>query len=147
MKIFFNIFRFPTVDVKITNDTDVDNHSYKKFMDYWEYNYKLKKHFHLFMDLESLSMPNMGLCVDFIRRQIEMKKSKVQYLDYSVVVVNNNFIKTILNGIWHICPPLNTVYMVTEMSIGLILLNYIKSPLFSHEYINAYIEMNNITKI
>ena len=147
MKIFFNIFRFPTVEVKITNDTDVDNHSYKNFMDYWEYNYKLKKHFHLFMDLESLSMPNMGLCVDFIRRQKEMKKSKVQYLDYSVVVVNNNFIKTVLNGIWRICPPLNTVYLVSEMSLGLLLLNYIKDPFYSDEYINAYIEMYNITKI
>ena len=102
MKIFFNNFRFPTVDVKITNETDIDNASYKNFMDYWQYNYKSKNHFNLFMDLESLSMPNMGLCVDFIRRQIEMKKSKVQYLDYSVVVVNNNFIKTVLNGIWRI---------------------------------------------
>ena len=147
MKIFFNIFRFPTVDVKITNETDIDNNSYKKFMDYWEYNYKNKNHFNLFMDLESLSIPNMGLCLDFIGRQREMKKSKVQYLDYSVVVVNNEFIKKVLNGIWRICPPLNTVYLVTEMSVGLLLLNYIKDPFFSDEYINAYIEMYNITKI
>ena len=44
MKIFFNTFRFPTVDVKITNETDIDNASYKNFMNYWEYNYK-SKHF------------------------------------------------------------------------------------------------------
>ena len=37
--------------------------------------------------------------------------------------------------------------MVSEMSLGLLLLNYIKDPFFSDEYINAYIEMYNITKI
>ena len=120
MKILFNTFRFPTVKVKITNDTDTDNDSYNR---------------------------NMGLCLDFIYRQREMKKSEIQYLDYSVVVVNNTLIQTILNGIWRICPPLNTVYLVTEMSVGIALLKCINNPIYSAEYINTYIEMNNITKI
>ena len=107
----------------------------------------MKEHFHLLMDLESLTIPNMGLCIDFIRRQREMKKSPIQYLDYSVVVTNNIIVKNALAMIWNICPPLNTVYLVTEMSIGLVLLNIIKDPIFNVEYINAYIEMNNVTKI
>ena len=147
MKIFFNTFRFPTVNVKITNETDVDNISYNKFMEYWENNYKIKKHFHLFMDLASLSIPNMGLCIDFIRRQREMKKTEVQYLDYSVVVVNNTLIQTVLNGLWRMCPPLNTVYLVVEMSVGIALMNCINNPIYSNEYINAYMEQYNITKI
>tara|TARA_A100001011_G_C14219703_1_gene803717 strand:+ start:451 stop:894 length:444 start_codon:yes stop_codon:yes gene_type:complete len=147
MKILFNTFRFPTVKVKITNDTDTDNDSYNRFMEYWENNYKIKKHFHLVMDLASLTIPNMGLCLDFIYRQREMKKSEIQYLDYSVVVVNNTLIQTILNGIWRICPPLNTVYLVTEMSVGIALLKCINNPIYSAEYINTYIEMYNITKI
>jgi len=99
------------------------------------------------MDLQTLTRPNLGLCLDFIRRQKEMKKEPIQYLDYSVVVVNNRIVHATLNMLWNLCPPLNTVYLVTEMSVGLLLLNYIKDPFFSDEYINAYIEMYNITKI
>tara|TARA_E500000178_G_C16719063_1_gene616354 strand:+ start:133 stop:576 length:444 start_codon:yes stop_codon:yes gene_type:complete len=147
MKITFNTFKFPTVNVRVTNDTDNNNTYYDTFMEYWECRYKMKEHFHLLMDLESLTIPNMGLCIDFIRRQREMKKSPIQYLDYSVVVTNNIIVKNALAMIWNICPPLNTVYLVTEMSIGLVLLNIIKDPIFNVEYINAYIEMNNVTKI
>lgn len=147
MKITYNIFRFPTVNVKITNDTDINDESYNSFMNYWEDNYRHKRHFHLFMDLESLSIPNMKLCIDFMRRQREMKKQPIQYLDYSIVILNNSIIHNILNTIWRICPPLNTVYLVAEMNIALQLLGYINNPLFNNEYVNAFIECNNITKI
>lgn len=147
MKIFFNTFKFPTVNVKITNETDDNNKNYDNFMSYWETRYKKKEHFHLFMDLHSLTLPNMGLCLDFIRRQKEMKKEPIQYLDYSVVVVNNRIVHTTLNMLWNLCPPLNTVYLVAEMSVALTLLNCINSPIYSKEYIATYIEMYNITKI
>lgn len=147
MKIFFNTFRFPTVDVKITNETDDNNKNYDTFMDYWETRYKKKKHFHLLMDLQTLTRPNMGLCLDFIRRQKEMKKEPIQYLDYSVVVVNNPIVRGVLNMLWILCPPLNTVYLVAEMSLALTLVNCINSPIYSKEYIATYIEMYNITKI
>jgi len=147
MKIFFNTFTFPTVKVLITNETDDTNKNYDTFMDYWETRYKKKKHFHLLMDLQTLTRPNLGLCLDFIRRQKEMKKEPIQYLDYSVVVVNNRIVHATLNMLWNLCPPLNTVYLVTEMSIALTLLNSINSPLYSKDYIATYIEMYNITKI
>ena len=52
MKIVFNTFRFPRVDVMITNETDDTNKNYYTFMDYWETRYKNKEHFHFLMDLQ-----------------------------------------------------------------------------------------------
>tara|TARA_X000001036_G_scaffold437937_1_gene484499 strand:- start:1527 stop:1826 length:300 start_codon:yes stop_codon:yes gene_type:complete len=99
------------------------------------------------MNLESLTRPNVGLCIDFIKNQIALKDSPIQYLDYSVVVISNSLIKNILNSIWKICPPLNTVYLVTEMAIGLKLLSSINNPMYNDNYIECLIEMYNITKI
>lgn len=151
MKFFYKLVNFSTVHVKITNEKDTNNDSYNKFMDYWENNYVMKKHFHLFFDFESLYIPKLtrskiNLCIDFIRREKEMKKSEIQYLDYSIVVVNNPLIIKILNGIWNICPPLNTVYLVTEMSVGLKLLKFMNNPFFSEKYINLFIKIHNIKK-
>ncbi len=147
MRILYNTKKFPLVRVKVTNDTDDNNECYNKFMSYWNRMYKERKHFHFLMNLESLTRPNVGLCIDFIKNQIALKDSPIQYLDYSVVVISNSLIKNILNSIWKICPPLNTVYLVTEMAIGLKLLSSINNPMYNDNYIECLIEMYNITKI
>ena len=84
MRITYSSLLYPTVNVKITNETDDNNEYYNKFMHYWESLYENKKHFHFFMDLKSLTRPNLGLCIDFINRQKKLKESPIQYLDYSM---------------------------------------------------------------
>lgn len=147
MRITYSSLLYPTVKVKITNETDDNNSYYNTFMHFWETMYKKKEYFHFLMDLKSLTRPNLGLCIDFIKRQKQLKESPIQYLDYSVVVVDNVIVKNILNVIWRICPPLNTVYLVGEMAIGIVLLSKLNDELLSSEYLDAYLEINNITKI
>ena len=147
MRITYSSLLYPTVNVKITNETDDNNEYYNKFMHYWESLYKNKKHFHFFMDLKSLTRPNLGLCIDFINRQKKLKESPIQYLDYSIVVVDNVIVKNILNVIWRICPPLNTVYLEGETVLATALLSKLNDEMLSIQYVDAYLEIFNITKI
>tara|TARA_Y100000768_G_scaffold388111_1_gene382235 strand:+ start:3382 stop:3834 length:453 start_codon:yes stop_codon:yes gene_type:complete len=147
MKVNFSIFNFPTVRVTITNETDDDNIYYNKFMNFWEEQYNKKNHFHFLFNLQTLSRPNLGLIIDFIKRQKKLKLEEEQYLDYSIILVDNIFIKTILDKIWRICPPLNTVYLVTQLYIANQLLEHLNNDFLCNEYILSYIMSNNITKI
>lgn len=147
MKVSYNVLKFPTVRVTITNDTDTGNTYYKKFMNFWEEQYNKKNHFHFLFDIQSLSTPNIWLIIDFIKRQKKLKLQEEQYLDYSIILVDNLFIKTILDKIWRVCPPLNTVYLVTQLYIANQLLEHLNNNFLCNEYILSYIMCNNITKI
>ena len=145
MKIIFNSLKFPTVYVDFTNENDNNNEYYNKFISYWEEQYIKKKHFHYVMNLQELSLPNMGLMIDFVKRQNKLRLSKIQYLDYSIVVINNSFISFILEKMWKICPPLNTIYIVSQICIAEQLLNHINNPFFNKDCLSLFIKCNNIT--
>ena len=147
MKIYYDTHSFPTVHVTVTNETDDNNDFYNRFMNYWETKYKERKHFHFLFNFESLSKPNLGLLIDFVKRQKKLKEESIQYLDYSVVIVNNIVIKSILNGIWKISPPLNTVYLVSQLYIANQLINHLNNIFLNEDYISSFILCNNITKI
>ena len=87
----------------------------------------------------------MGLMIDFVKRQNKLRLSKIQYLDYSIVIINNSFISFILEKLWKICPPLNTIYIVSQICIAEQLLNHINNPFFNKDCLSLFIKCNNIT--
>ena len=100
MKITYNIDRFPLVKVDFNDESDPENKYYEEFMNYWEENYRKKISFKFLMDLTNLTKPNLLKLRDFIMRLVKLKDNNEQYLQYSVIVLDNNPVKSILNFLW-----------------------------------------------
>ena len=147
MYINYTIKKFPIVHVCINDNTDINNDSYEKFIRFWENQYEKKEYFKLFINLENLSKPDLSLILDFTKRMNVLKSKPIQYLTFSIMIVQNTWIIEILSQIWTMSPPLNTVYIVPTIEIGSQLLNNLYNPRYNEDHINTYLFINNITKI
>lgn len=148
MKFYLNTFRFPTVKVNITNENDNENASYDTLMKTWWNFYKNKKRFHFFFDFTKMnSFVSLKLIPNFIKQQIQMKKLEKQYLDYSIVVINNSILINILHYILQIITPIGILYISNDLKVSNELLRYLNSPFTSSAFLESYIVINNITKI
>lgn len=147
MYINYSIKKFPMLHVCINDNTDVNNDSYDKFISFWENQYEKKEYFRLFINLENLSKPDLSLILDFTKRMNVLKSKPIQYLTFSIMIVQNTWIIEILKQIWSMSPPLNTVYIVPTLEIGAQLSNNLYNPRYNEDHINTFLFINNITKI
>ena len=137
---------YKTLYATFTNDIDVDNVSYHLFINYWEEQYRKKRFFNIYINLESLSMPNLAMISDFLARVKVLKKQDIQYIEHTILVLDNPIVSSILYGMWNIVTPLNTVYMVTNLTIGKELLSMLSTPSLEL-FVDSYILCNNIVVI
>ena len=127
MIISYSVDTFPLVNVRFTNGIDKNNYFYNKFINYWRSLYNSKIHFYFVMDLSRLTKPDILLSYDFIQFQQKLKQNPIQYLDFSILIINNSFIRNLLNFIWKMCSPLNVVYLVDSKNKCDTLYSYIVS--------------------
>ena len=146
MKITYNIDRFPLVKVYFNDELDPENKYYEEFMNYWEENYRKKISFKFLMDLTNLTKPNLLKLRDFMMRLVKLKDNNEQYLQYSVIVLDNNPVKSILNFLWRWHPPLNVVYMVSTSIIAESLIRLLDNN-EKESILLLFMFENNITKI
>tara|TARA_Y100000992_G_C21101173_1_gene412700 strand:+ start:253 stop:702 length:450 start_codon:yes stop_codon:yes gene_type:complete len=146
MKITYNTDRFPLVKVFFNDDPDPKNKYYDDFMNYWEENYKKKQYFKFLMDLTNLTKPNLLKLKDFMSRLVKLKNIKEKYLHYSILVLNNNVVSGILNFLWRLHPPLNTVYMTSTILIAESLIKLLDQNA-NDAILTLFMFENNITKI
>ena len=97
--------------------------------------------------MENLSNPDLSLIVDFTKRMRVLKSKPIQYLTFSIMIVQNTWIIEILRQILNISPPLNTVYIVPTIEIGAQLSKNLYNPQYNEDHINTFLFINNITKI
>ena len=157
MIISYSVDTFPLVNVRFTNGIDKNNYFYNKFINYWKFLYNSKIHFYFVMDLSQLTKPDILLCYDFIQFQQKLKQNPIQYLDFSILIINNSFIRNLLNFIWKMCSPLNTVYLVDSKNKCDTLYSYIvnnndnnnntNTNNNDNNELNNYIQSNNIIKV
>ena len=147
MRITYNTRQYPTVFVNITNEEDENNTFYEAFMTYLEDQYKQKKHFHIFVDLEELTVPNLKLVPDYIKRIKVLKERSRQYLDYYLIFNQNAWFNKLLYMLWNMCSPLGTAYLINDKQIALTLLENLSNPSCSKEFINAYVVINEIEMV
>jgi len=107
------INKFPRIDMKfnyITNDNE-----YALFEQGWLNLYKEKKDFHFNIDVTNIISANIKYAfklssfIKFIKKNI-----KVQYLKYSIIIVNTTFVKYLLNIIFTISSPVAPVYIINK---------------------------------
>lgn len=146
MKITYNTDNFPLVYVYFNNDSDTKNKYYDDFMNYWEGNYKKKQYFKFLMDLTNLTKPNLLKLKDFMMRFVKLKDNNEQYLQYSVIVLNNDVVNGIFNFLCKLYPPLNTIYMTSTLLIAESLIKLLDKNT-NDEILTLFMFQNNITKI
>jgi hypothetical protein len=107
------INKFPRIDMKfnyITNDKD-----YELFEEGWLNLYKENKEFHFNIDVTNIMSANIKYAfklssfINFIKKNI-----KVQYLKYSIIIVNSTFVKYLLNILFTLSSPVAPVYIINK---------------------------------
>ena len=118
----FDYSQFPNVKVKLNNIIDDDD--FDEFLKEWLKLY-IKKEKYLFI-FDTTNVSNVPLkysirMAEFIK---ELKKNKIQYLEKSIILINNSFVKQMLNIILRLQSPAAPIYLISnETEIDLILNN------------------------
>ena len=147
MKITFDTNNHPFVVVTIDDGEDKDNILYESFMTFLEKQYKEKNFFYLLFDTENLTTPNILLLRNYIQRIQQLKTSPIRYLQFYIIVTSNPWIKKLLYMLWNLCKPMSVAYLVDNTTIAYNLLHILSNPNNNKEYIHAYVQINDITKI
>ena len=145
MLIKYNIDKNPLIFVEFLNEKDINNDSYYKFMEFWVERYQQNNNFKFIMNLSKLTRPNLFLINDFMNQIFYLKNNyKVQYLDFSILILVNPLIRNILDYLWKNTCILNTIYLVKDESQAKNLLNILENNIYSKEFIKSYCLCNKI---
>ena len=102
----------PYVYVKINHIKTDDDYYY--FENTWLDLYKNMEEFIFIINIKDVGNVNMVYVYKLVQLIKQLKKEKIQYLNYSVFIVNSYFIKHLLNTIFMITPPVAPVYIVDK---------------------------------
>tara|TARA_B100000900_G_scaffold21846_1_gene17098 strand:- start:691 stop:1107 length:417 start_codon:yes stop_codon:yes gene_type:complete len=117
--------KLPYVYVKIKNiDNDVD---YNKFENLWLDLYKEKKNFIFIININNVENVNMIYAYKMVNLIQTLKKKEIQYLNYSILIVNGYIIRNILNIVFKLTRPVAPIYIVDKNDYTSELINNIKN--------------------
>lgn len=111
--IIFNKDKFPIVEVIINSMTNEEE--YNMFENLWIELYKKKENFYFIFKMANITNVHMKYITKMVSFIKFLKNNiKKQYLQFSIIVVSNNFIKHLLNIIFKLTTPVAPVYIVNN---------------------------------
>lgn len=113
----FSIFDFSDYETKsivkvVLNKEINDDNDFNIFLDKWRELYNLRKDFIFIFDTSNVGYIPIKYSIKmslFIRN---LKRERDQYLQKSIIYVNNNIVKSMLDFIFMIQPPVAPVYII-----------------------------------
>ena len=101
---------FPIIKIKMNNSpiTDTD---FNIFLDAWRELYNEKKYFTFIFYTHEINNPSLKYAIQMASFIRELRNNKIQYLQKSIILINDNNIKWLLEFIFLIQPPVATVYI------------------------------------
>ena len=131
--------------VKVIFDKNInDEEDFKEFLKEWVALYDNKKDFFFILDTRNVGLIKMNYVNKMVKFIKKMKQFEYQYLQSSVIIVNNTIIRYLLNIIFNLTKPLATVHIVSDKKI-LDKFNNIENR---EQYINTLEEnMKNISTV
>jgi hypothetical protein len=106
----YDYHNFPIVSVKFNNK--IENESdFTQFLKKWILLYNDKKDFTFIFDTLNVGIPNMKYCYRMTKFISSLKNFNHQYLQQSIIIVSNKYIKYLLNLIFRLQKPVATVYI------------------------------------
>ena len=106
----YDCSNFPIVLVKFSNTIE-SNEDFSQFLKKWIFLYDGKKDFTFIFDTIDVGIPNMKYCYKMTKFISSLKKFKHQYLQKSLIIVSNKYIKYLLNLIFRLQKPVAPVYI------------------------------------
>jgi len=106
----YNVDEFPIVKVQM-NDVPKSNYDFYLFLKKWEILYKNKKDFSFIFDTRNVGVPHIKYSIAMCNFIKKLKKEPYHYLQESIILINNNKIKWLLEFIFTIQSPVAPVYI------------------------------------
>lgn len=109
----FSIKEFPRVHVKLNNRIE-NKEEYTHFENEWLACYRKKQNFHFIFDSTEVGWihPKYAFYVTTFIKKI--KELSPQYLEFSIIIVNNSYIQHLLSWIFRVQKPVAPVYIISK---------------------------------
>lgn len=112
----FNYSRFPIVKV-VFNKNIKNNLDFELFLIQWMALYDKKIHFKFVFDTRKMGIIGIQYCIRMAQFIKKLKKYPIQYLEKSVIIVKNSFIRSLLDLIFSLEKPVAPVYITKEIDL------------------------------
>ena len=110
------------VKIKLNNKIQIDQ-DFSNFLDSWLNLYENKQQFTFIFDTSNVGYIPIKYSIQMSLFIKNLKKQKTQYLQRSIIYVNNNIVKRMLDFIFILQPPVAPVYIVSNNSYIDLILN------------------------
>lgn len=114
----FSIHNFPRVHIKL-NENIKNDEDYENFTNNWLNLYQRRQYYYLIIDTTLTGLINLKYVIK-IANFIKWLKNNVndlydnQWLQYSIILVRNNFVLQLFNIIFNITKPIAPVFLIYD---------------------------------
>ena len=98
--------------VKVILYNEINELYFNNFIEEWESLYKLKKNFIFIFNTKNIGMMPLYYSVQMSQFISKLKREPKQYLQKSIIIVNSNIVKYMLNIIFTYQTPVAPVYLI-----------------------------------
>ena len=98
--------------IKVMLYNNINDEYFNSFINEWQNIYKYKKNFILIFNTINVSIISIKYCIKMSKFISKLKEEKVQFLQKSIIIINNNIVKYMLNIIFTIQKPVAPVYLI-----------------------------------
>ena len=106
----FDRTNYPYIKVKMSGVPEDDN-DFQNFLDQWLSLYDEEKEFTFIFDTLEVGLPQIKYSIKMSQFIKVLKKREYQYLQKSIILINSNKIKHMLDFIFLLQPPVAPVYI------------------------------------
>ena len=106
----FDTNQFPLVKVTLNNTPESDE-DFNSFLDQWKQLYDDRREFSFLFDTINVGLPHIKYSIQMAKFIKELRNRPYQYLQQSIILINNNKIKWMLDFIFAFQPPVAPVYI------------------------------------
>ena len=120
----YSLYDTKSIDHDKLNKKIENNNDFNTFLNKWRELYEKKKNFIFIFDTSNVGFIPIKYSIQMSLFIKKLKKEKYQYLQKSIIYVNNNIVKRMLDFIFMLQPPVAPVYIIDNIDyIDLILNN------------------------
>lgn len=98
--------------IKVMFYNEINEIYFNNFIEEWERLYKLKKNFIFIFNTKNVGLMPLSYSIQMSQFISKLKKEPKQYLQKSIIIVNSNIVKYMLNIIFTFQSPVAPVYIV-----------------------------------
>jgi len=109
----YDYSKFPVVNVDF-NNTIKNNKEFSDFLVKWTLLYQNKKDFSFIFNTTKVGFVNPKYCFKMTKFIWKLKKFNHQYLQKSLIIVSNSYIKYLVNLIFRLQKPVAPVYIFSN---------------------------------